>query len=512
MKFYVIKVSLLKKRKRINRTLQVPFSFTFAQLHQMIQIAFNGENVEYYEFETKSHLYKRLKDGRQILSTSKKIHFDEKEVFEYRYDLINPLYFKCEVIQIIQGSKKQACILEAHGDNLYETVTQIESQKQSCVDLEWKNLRLSAFSKDSRVNQQFHDAIQESIDQLVEIRYFQDVMHGRIVKIECPEKRFVYFGCDASKELYLNFHRNASKLVQYLQMNKKAYPVCLQRYQDCITLSLYKIPAQERNNYMFRTRMYGGFVTSYDVFENENIREDEKVLYAFALRQYVKVIEYCAKHQLKREEGKMECISLQGEMTSEPLIFEDEKVILGFESALKNHFSSCKRSEDMIEIDVMSVEDEDHQELCSTILMLARNQKVVEYILQNASLKTIMSEVFLNLEASFFQEGIVQKIRVRDKNMAQMLSTFTSELNIEVVIQTHLPQIDQHYYDRYYSKVLHEHEIPIQQVAHEIFHSIGLNQEILEEIVLPSNVSFEEGLEEIMRQLLRKKIHYKKLN
>ena len=513
MKVYEMKVSLLKKRRKISRTLQVPASTTFAQLHQMIQIAFNCENVEYYEFETSKHLYKRLKDEKHTLASSKKISFEEDEKFEYRYDLINPLYFQCHVIQILSMNLKYPCVIDHEGKNLYEGVDQkIDSKRQSDFDSQWVNERLKGFSKDSAIQKQFNEEMRQAIKQLVSIRHFQDYMHGQVVRVECPQKRFVYFGCDAKKDLVLNFHRNASNLVQYLQMNKQALDVSLERYQNCITLSLYKIDASEKSNYDYTALNYGGFIASYDVFESENIREDEKVLYVYALKKYVHVIQTCAQNNWKLEEGMMRTISLKDEISIEPLVFEDEKVILGFESAVADYFSSCVRSDDTIEIDVMTLEAGHEQELCSTLLLIARDNCVDEITLQNASLKTIMSEVFLDLEAQFFQKGIANTILVRDKNMAQMISSLAQELKIEVQISTHLPMIDHHYYEHYYSKILDEHEIPIDQVVNEIFHSMGIDNVLLDEIVLPKDMSFEEGLEEVLRQLVAKRINYKKLN
>lgn len=501
---------IIKEKKKISRTLLVPLNTTYANLHQMIQIAFNLENVEYYEFETNTALIKRLKDGKHTCASSKKIHFSENESFEYRYDLIHPLYFQCAVEKIEKSQRQVPCVIEATGKNLYETIIdKIDAKKQSDFDMTWTNQRYLVFDKNNKIHQQIEASLLQSMKELTGIKYFQDYMHGQVVRVECPQKRYVYFGCDASKDCYLNFHRNGSKLVQYLQMNPQALPASIERYQDCITLSLYKISTAEKNNYSYTANGYGAFITNYDVMECENIRLDEKLLYAYALKQYVKVIQACAKNQMKLEDGVMRCISLQSTISSEALLLEDEKVILGFEDKLTSHFACCTRSQDCCEIDVLTLENANQEELFSNVLIIARNNLVDEIVLQNTSLKTIMSEVFLNLEAHFFQSGIVSQCIVRDKNMAQMMASFTQALQIDVSIQSHLPMIDAFYQEHYATMEEGEEE---KEVMVQLFHAMGIEPQIIKKIVLPKGMSFEEGMKEIMAQLMIKRINYKKLN
>ena len=127
-----LKISLMKKKKRISRVLLVSKTETFENLHGMIQILFNLDSIEMYTFEVNKKLISKNKLNSHLKTLNK---CKEKDVFYYHYDLIDSLHFKIEVLENVYTDITPLCI-KASGKNLYEGVEeQIEDKYQSNVDM-----------------------------------------------------------------------------------------------------------------------------------------------------------------------------------------------------------------------------------------------------------------------------------------------------------------------------------------------------------------------------------------
>lgn len=440
MKALLLKISLIKKRKRIMRTLLVCKKMTYEQLHEMIQILFHLDCCEEYCFNINGKILQ--KDAKQ---SEKKtlIRIKEKDVFYYQYDLVDTLDFKIEVEKIVDSHDMALCI-KAVGKNLYEGVGEfIEDKYQSKVDLKWINECLSYYNEDKQ--EMFYDEVRSLTTKLIQIRFFQDYMHNQIVELQLPQGRKVYMGCDASVDVILNFHINANKLMEYTSINYQATPQSVIKYHDCIELSLMKrSKVDEQFDFDFNVGPYGVFLSHANVFSNGIIPAVYMNVYLYALKRYINVMEYCQKNGVKFSLGKMLRMNEEGEIT-----IGDGKMMIYNINFLGDEIANSIQEKYMkndleVEIDVLTLPKgiDGLETIC--IVGDAMNG-YLESEIYCCSLKTMLAQIFILLQRRWEIIGMDRTFVLRDQNLKQVFGHLAKQFGIECRLENRLDGIDTKY-------------------------------------------------------------------
>ena len=440
MKAIQLRISLTGMKKRVMRRVLVSKKTTFEELHSMIQLLFNLDDVEAYAFHVNDKWIQ--KDAHRNVEKTL-VRIKEKESFDYYYDKIDQLHFIVAVEKEIQADVVPICI-KAVGKNLYEGAgSGIEEELQSDADLEWINKMLASFQTDHK--RSFYDDVQKEISQLVKIRFFQDYMHNQIVKIHLPCSRVVYMGCDASEDVVLNFHISADKLAQYMGINQQAPSQSIIKYHDCIELALLKRTRTDQpEDFDLNVGSYGGFLCYANVNSNEEIPYGYRTIYLEALHRYVKTIAYCAENQIKYESGKMvEYIS-----DAQISVCEGKMKVLRIDyfdpSRIDQIKKQCARGdgEAMIEVMTLPLKDE-LQTLCIVGNEEDGFQDVQIYC---TSLKTMVYEIYRLLLARWQKYGIDRRLLLRDPLLKSELEGLVEALDIECVLTNDMAALDEAYY------------------------------------------------------------------
>lgn len=420
MRAIKLEISLKKTKKKINRTVLVFKKMSYQQLHEVIQLLFNLDCCEDYAFIYNTN---KVKDYHKTL-----LRVKENDVIQYHYDLVDPLFFDCVVKEIVDSDEVK-CI-SFHGKNLYESVRgELLVKYQSDFDIEWVNQCLKAYSVDD--DRTYLRRVKEVLEKLTQIRFFQDYMHNQIVQIELPQKRFVYMGCDASQDVVLNFHINSNKLIEYTSVNPSSPAQSIIKYHDCIELALIKRGRNDDlNDFDFNVSSYGAFLSYTDILnKEEELLSFQKEIYLFALKQYVKVMEFCAQNNMKYQQGKMMKMDLKGQIEQvdgrmtvidlQP--FEDEML-----SVICTQFP---QNEESVEADVLSLIRENGE---VETLAIVGNMKTGYAVntLKNHSVKT-MVVMLMEMFCERWQKNGRDKIVVmRDENLLKVFRQMGEKLNV----------------------------------------------------------------------------------
>lgn len=436
MKAIQFEITLLKKRKRIKRTLLVSKKATFDELHGMIQLLFNLDHVEEYEFKKGMHSYSRKKDFDKTLM---KIVIGD--TFNYYYDLVNELQFRLEAKDIVESDTFAKCI-DYSGKNLYESVDDsIDESLQSKFDLEWVNASLQAY--DSNYENEFNKRMTSILTDLASIRYFQDYLHNQIVEIDLPCRRRVYIGADASDDVVINFHINSNKLAEYSSIGQAA-PQCIIKYHDCIECSFIKKSKDDGvEDFDYNILTYGVFFDYANVFYDGMLPDFFKEMYLYALDQYVKVIEYCSHHDLKFQYGKMLKIDdhdqisvIDGRLILTNVFFLSEELC-------HNLSAQYQKTDHICEVDVLSLINQNGE--IETKCIVGDHHKFYEEQIYNGSLKTMLSHLFHLLMQRWDEQGLDHKIVMRDANLYKEMKKICDSMQIECELQISLEEIDEAY-------------------------------------------------------------------
>ena len=85
---YIIKIALVDSKPKIWRRVEVPSNFTFAQLHQIIQIVMPWDNSHLHQFMVKTKNPLTKKSGQEIIISIPEDGFDaepEDEILLHQY-------------------------------------------------------------------------------------------------------------------------------------------------------------------------------------------------------------------------------------------------------------------------------------------------------------------------------------------------------------------------------------------------------------------------------------------
>lgn len=440
MKAMQINISLTQKRKKIMRTLIVSKKTTYEQLHEMIQILFNLDCCEEYSFEIDKKWIQKDEKHSELKTL---VRLKENDIFYYHYDLIDSLHFKIEVLNSIESSIVPLCT-QIVGKNLYEGIQgNVESKYQSDVDINWINESLSYYQETKQAY--FYEQVKESIQKLSKIRFFQDFMHNQIIQIHLPQNRVVYMGCDASEDVILNFHINSNKLMEYTSINQRSISQSIIKYHDCIELSMLKRSRlDEKMDFDFNVGNYGIFLSHANVFSNEIIPVFYMNIYLHALRQYVKVIEYCQKNELKFVLGKMLVIDTNdeiqvcdGKMVIYNIAFLEEKEALNIKEKYSMHNTK-------VEVDVLTFPKGIND--LETICIVGDNVNgYLECEIHCSSLKTMLVKIFMLLQKRWEMFGMDKTIVLRDLNLKKEFEKICEQFGIECQYENQLTGIDAKY-------------------------------------------------------------------
>ena len=440
MKSMELKISLMKKKKRIMRTLMISKNTTYEQLHEMIQLCFNLDLCEAYSFEINKKVIQRDKkqNEKKLLNKLK-----DKDVFYYHYDLVEPLHFKIEV-QTSNEIIETPCCIKTVGKNLYEGLSaSIEEKYQSDVDMQWINACLSYYNV-NKINA-FYDEVKNRVRELSQIRYFQDYMHNQIVQIHLPQNRIVYMACDATEDVILNFHINSNKLLEYTNINQKSISQSIVKYHDCVELCMMKKSYVDmKTDFDFMVGSYGVFLSYANVFHNEEIPAFFMHMYLKAFDQYIQAMKYCQKNQIKFTEGKMlnvdsnhEISVNAGQMVVYNISFLDPQMA----SNIKNEYPI---NQSKVEIDVLTLPKGINQ--LETICIVGDGVNGhLECEMFNTSLKTMLVHIFSLLLERWKVIGMDAILVLRDKNLYQEFNYIAELLGIECLLENKLPSIDAKY-------------------------------------------------------------------
>lgn len=486
MKSMELKISLMKKRKSISRTILVTKKTTYEQLHEMIQLLFNLDNCEAYSFEIDQKVIQ--KDKKQ---SEKKSLMNIKDVFYYHYDLVESLHFKIEVLQSNETIDTPKCI-QAVGKNLYEGLNgQVESKYQSKFDMNWINACLSYFNENKK--KEFYYEVKERIKELKRIRYFQDYMHNQIVQIHLPQNRAVYMACDASEDVILNFHINSNKLLEYTSINQKAISQSVVKYHDCIELCMIKKSfVDEKIDFDFSVDNYGIFLSYANVCHNEEIPVFFMHMYLKAFDQYIKVMKYCQENQIKFKDGKMLNIDIHNEITvnnGQMVIYNISFLDQKNAEKIRNEYSI---NQSKVEIDVLT-RPKGVNELETICVVGDSVNGHLDCEIYNASIKTMLVHIFSLLQERWKKIGMDAVLVVRDKNLGREFEYLAELLGIEYRLEDKLPSIDAKY-------------ITMDHASIENMDPKTIILRLLEELGIdPSNIQSIDTTNEILEKLKKMK-------
>lgn len=484
MKALQLKISLMKKKKRISRVLLVSKTETFENLHGMIQILFNLDSIEMYTFEVNKKLISRNELNSHLKTLNK---CKENDVFYYHYDLIDSLHFKIEVLEDVNTELVPLCI-KSNGKNLYEGVEQqIEEQYQTNVDMKWINECLSYYRED--VRNTFMSDVKNEILRLTHVKYFQDFMHNQIVKIICPQDKIIYMGCDATNDVVLNYHINSNKLIEYTGINQNASPLSILKYHDCIECTLIKKSSLDRNiEFDFNIGNFGIFVSHANVFTNEEIPVQYMNQYLYALKKYVDAIEYAKLNNVKYKVGYMiesngsEINHVLGRMNIYNIEFLGEEIC----KELTNQYPLV---DNIVEIDVMTFHKSTHE--LETKVIVGDKDNLLESVIYNGSLKTMLVEILVLLQERWEHAGMDKIWVLRDNHLVNELNKISKYLGVEIILSDELEAIDEKYLSD--SKSDENDVLDPTQMILKMMEELGLDTNNLHQVEL----SKEELIERI---------------
>ena len=490
MKALKLKISLMKKKKRISRVLLVSKTETFDHLHGMIQILFNLDSTEMYLFEIDKKLISRNSLNHHLKTMNK---LKENDVFYYHYDLIDSLHFKIDVLENIEADCVPICI-KATGKNIYEGVeTQLEEKYQSNVDMKWINECLSYYRED--VRNTFMSDVKDEIIRLTQIKYFQDYMHNQIVKINCPQDKVIYMGCDASSDVTLNYHVNSNKLIEYTGINQNANPQSILKYHDCIECTLMKKNGLDRDiPFDFMVNRFGVFISYANVFTSEDIPIEYMNQYLYALRKYVDVIEYAKLNNIKYKLGYMmeskdnEIHHVIGRMNIYNIEFLGEEIC----KELTNQYPLV---DDIVEIDVLTFHSDDHE--LETKVIVGSKDDYLETVIFNGSLKTMLVEILVLLQQRWEKTGMDKTWILRDNHLVNEFKKISEYLGVEIQLQDHLDGIDKKYLANI--KNIELDDLDPTQMVMKLMEELGLDTKNLHQVEL-SKEELIERIQEIRNQ------------
>ena len=484
MKALQLKISLTKKKKRISRVLLVSKTETFDNLHGMIQILFNLDSTEMYTFEINKKLISRSSTNSHLKTLNR---LKENDVFYYHYDLIDSLHFKIEVLESVTTETAPLCI-KANGKNLYEGVEeQLEEKYQSNVDIKWINQCLSYYREDVRYT--FMNDVKKEIVRLTHIKYFQDYMHNQIVKIVCPQDKIIYMGCDATSDVVLNYHVNSNKLIEYTGINPSAGSQSILKYHDCIECTLMRKNSLDDDiEFDFKVGNFGVFVSHANVFTNEDIPVEYMNQYLYALRKYVDVIEYAKLNNIKYKLGYMieskdnEINQVIGRMNIYNIEFLGEELC-------KELTKQYPLVDDYVEIDVLTFHKYEHK--LETKVIVGNKNNYLESVVYNGSLKTLLVEILVLLQARWEKSGMDKTWILRDNHLVNEFKKISKYLGVEIVLQDQLDGIDEKYLIN--SKNMEVDDLDPSQMVIKLMEELGLDTKNLHQVEL----SKEELIEKI---------------
>lgn len=432
MKTIQLEISLLDKNKKISRTILVPKKTTYQQLHEMIQLVFNLDHIEAFMFEKN----KKVIENEQTNKTL--IRLKQNDTFDYYYDLINMIHFRCVVKEIIDSDECR-CI-HVQGKNLYESVhAEVEDVYQSDVDLDWINTCLKAYQKD--YEQSFKERLKSLLERLIKIRFFQDYMHNQIVCIDLPQNRSVFMGCDASEDVILNFHINANKLVEYTSVNPKAITQSIIKYHDCIELALVKRAKSDLDvDFDCTVGPFGVFFNYANIFEDEEVPSFFKEMYLVALEKYILVIEECAKKQIKFKYGRMMHIDQQNVVKQIDGKLNITNIDLVNETSYDQLKKVFEKRENTIEVDVLSLFED--SEVVTLAIIGNKTEGFSTEKIYNASTKSMLATILGMLIERWSHSGIDSIILMRDTNLYKEVNKICETMDIECQLVDNLIEMD----------------------------------------------------------------------
>jgi len=478
-----LKISLMKKKKRISRVLLVSKTETFENLHGMIQILFNLDSIEMYTFEVDKKLISKNKLNSHLKTLNK---CKEKDVFYYHYDLIDSLHFKIEVLENVNTDIAPLCI-KASGKNLYEGVEeQIEEKYQSNVDMKWINECLSYYRED--VRNTFMSNVKNEILRLTQIKYFQDYMHNQIVKVVCPQEKIIYMGCDATDDVVLNYHINSNKLIEYTGINPKSSSQSILKYHDCIECTLMKKAGLNKGiEFDFSVGNFGVFVSHANVFTDEQIPVEYMNQYLYALKKYVDAMEYAKLNNIKYKLGMMievnqEINQVLGRMNIYNIEFLGEEIC----KELTNQYPLV---DNIVEIDVCTFHKYEHE--LETKVIVGDKDHLLESVIYNGSLKTMLVEILVLLQERWEQSGMDKIWVLRDNHLVNEFNKIAKYLGVEIILSDELEAIDEKYLLN--SKSDESDDLDPTQMILKMMEELGLDTKNLHQVEL----SKEELIERI---------------
>lgn len=515
MKALQIHIALKRKRKKVERTLILPKKETFHHLHEAIQLAFNLSNLEAYEFTGEFGIISQIKyDSKVSFPTRKLLCLKEQDVFTYQYDRLETLTFVCTVEKILDIKEWKISLIHSVGNALYDNVHDtLDAKQMAKTDMNWINQCLDKMSW-SEENQQYHDEIEDVLKELCSIKYFQDFIHQQIFEIILPMNHRVYFGCDCTESVHVNYYASYNKLAEYMCHNPKGLPASVEKYHDCISCVIYRLEnPQEKDYYDYIMNPYGAFITCLSVAHNEMIPAYQRHMYLMALRQFVKCVHYCQGNNLKSAIGQMITIDWKDHIRLGTFQIKFPKFEVASPEQLQECFQDLPRNEDVLEMDVITVLDYPSEELFTSILAIGIGSDIKEILLQNTSFKTIFPYVRDYLIDYWEKQGLNSLIKVRDENMENLLQEMCRPLQIDLQVCDRLTNIDQYFFNHYFTNRLSDHdEASAHQIILEVLRKLGVDEEFIAALHDMDGEDMEEDVRKIKKLLSQSSIDYKKLN
>lgn len=506
MKAVELHVLMTNPTTQISRTICVPKRYTFDQLHQCIQIAFNFENIEYYDFlYNRRHINKDLKNE----NTRKLLSLKENDLIEYQYGAIEPFLFTIHVEKIVDVKSDVPQLQHFQGNNAYETVASLfdEAQQTPC-DPTWIAHRYLGFAGDYRTN--FDLKFVELIERLTQVRFFQDYIHNQIVQIECPSHRMVYFGADATDNVVINFHENSEKLLTFTTIDPKVLPQSNVKYHDCIECVFIKKGSNEPEDFDYIVKKFGVLFSKVGVMASNQLPQGLAVLYLDAFEKYVQTIEACAKENIKAKPSYMIAVDKNGN-------WQQVRSSIAVNLDLGEHISELcyeawdtRYPNDMTwELDIVSSLNQERNEIETRVIVGSVEDGFEDYVIYNNTLRHLLFETTAFLAWNFEKRGYCKELLVRDKNLLPLLTPFCNRFGVELELVQKCKDIDEQYA---LNPKRPQHSMEeVESAIMKMLSDLGVDMDSIETVEVHGPEDLHKRMDEI-KTMLTKQVKTKKYN
>lgn len=499
MKAVELKITMIDPTTEITRTICVPKRFSFDQLHQCIQIAFNFENIEYYDFYYNNrHINRDLRnhDQRKLLSLK------ENDQIEYQYGAIEPFSFIIDVLKIVDVKSEIPQLLDFQGNNAVETISsEWDPNKQTPCDPTWIAHLYEGFADDYQ--EKFDMKFKECLERLTQIRYFQDYVHNQIVQIECLNQRKVYFGADATDGVIINFHENSEKLMTFTTIDTSILPQSNVKYHDCIECVLIKKATNEIEEFDYTINKFGVLFSRVGVVSQPELPQGLAVLYLDAFEKYVQTIEAVASQDIKAQPSYMIRVDQQGKWQQVKSSVEVNLDLGEHISKLCYELDESFRNKETWELDVLSLLNRKKNEIETRVIVGNFENDFEDYVIRTISLKHLLFEITAFLNWNFNFKGICKVLLVRDKNLVPLLTPFCERLGIQLELVNKCRELDRHY-DLEPKKSIEKFE-EIESVIMKMLSDMGVDLDSVDAFEVSGPEELQDRLDEIKTMLNKQK-------